>query len=144
MHSPFLLNTVVDHLHTVFDELATSKNVALIINIDPILHEGYIGDELRIRQVLTNLLGNALKFTHQGSVVLEITRTPSDAQQQILTFSVKDSGIGISQAHQQRLFQAFSQADSKITRNYGGSGLGLVISQRLLEAMGSQGINVIK
>ena len=139
---PFLLNTIVSHLHTVFDEQATSKNITLVFKVDENLHKGYVGDELRIRQVLTNLLGNALKFTHRGSVVLSITLATENFQQHGITFRVKDTGIGISREHQQRLFEAFYQADGKITRTYGGSGLGLVISQRLLDAMESEGIEV--
>ncbi|WP_151670362.1 PAS domain-containing protein [Nitrincola schmidtii] len=140
---PFVIANIVSHLKMVFEELAANKNIELKFNIDSKALRGYVGDELRLRQVLTNLLGNALKFTHKGSVTLSINEQKQLNNNGLLKFSVQDTGIGISEEQQQRLFQAFSQADTKITRNYGGSGLGLVISQRLLEAMGSQGIQVV-
>ncbi|TVQ73970.1 MAG: response regulator, partial [Oceanospirillales bacterium] len=140
---PFVVTNIIYHLKMVFEELAANKSIDLKFNIDSKVQRGYVGDELRIRQILTNLLGNALKFTHKGSVTLSISEQKPLNNNRLLRFSVQDTGIGISEEQQQRLFQAFSQADTKITRNYGGSGLGLVISQRLLEAMGSQGIQVI-
>lgn len=139
---PFVMMTIVSHLHTVFDEIAAKKKIQLSISMSPNVHRGYVGDELRIRQVLTNLVGNALKFTHQGKVTLNVSEIGSEGSHQLVNFAIQDTGIGISEDQQQQLFQAFTQADAKITRNYGGSGLGLVISQRLLQAMGSSGIRV--
>ena len=94
-----------------------------------------VGDAVRIRQVVLNLLGNAIKFTHQGEVALEIARESGTADQVVLHFVVRDTGIGIPLDKQKLIFEAFAQADGTTTRNYGGTGLGLSISTRLVEAM---------
>ena len=96
------------------------------------------GDPLRLRQVLVNLVSNAVKFTGAGSVTLRVEQLASDSEGVTLRFTVRDSGIGISQADQQRLFTPFAQADTSITRRYGGTGLGLAISKRLVELMGGK------
>src|SRR5262249_23175873 len=96
----------------------------------------------RLRQVLTNLVGNAIKFTAQGEVQVEVANTPaSDPQCVALTFSVRDTGIGIAPEKQAAIFRAFEQEDSSTTRNYGGTGLGLTISAQLATLMGG-GISV--
>jgi len=139
---PFLLQGLLDNLHAMLDEMARHKGLRLLVETDARLARAYIGDELRLRQVLVNLLGNAIKFTSQGEVRLRVSCRPTGPGEQQLRFEVLDTGIGISPEQQGRLFQAFSQADSSITRQHGGSGLGLVISQRLVQAMGSPGINL--
>ncbi|MDB6113550.1 MAG: luxQ 2 [Lacunisphaera sp.] len=96
------------------------------------------GDPMRLRQVLLNLVGNAVKFTEQGSVEIFLELVQSDAQTATLHFRVKDTGIGMDKATQAKLFQKFSQGDSSMTRRYGGSGLGLVISQSLVRCMGGE------
>jgi signal transduction histidine kinase/CheY-like chemotaxis protein len=93
-------------------------------------------DLTRLRQILLNLLSNAVKFTEEGEVVLKVSAVKNDAGQLILQFSVRDTGIGLTEAAMARLFQSFSQADSSTTRKYGGTGLGLAISKRLAELMG--------
>ncbi len=95
-------------------------------------------DEIRLRQILINLLGNATKFTEKGEIVLSVSATPADGGKIELHFAVKDTGIGISQENSSRLFQFFTQVDSSTTRHYGGTGLGLAISRRLVEMMGGK------
>ena len=136
---PFVLSDLLDNLSGLFAQMAGSKRLALRIHADTQLAPVFVGDELRLRQVLTNLLGNAIKFTDAGAVELTV-RQPLDRVG--LIFSIRDSGIGISPEQQARLFSAFSQADSSITRRHGGSGLGLAISQRLVAAMGGEGIEL--
>jgi PAS domain S-box-containing protein len=93
------------------------------------------GDPFRLRQVLTNLLDNAIKFTEEGKVSLEVRRAGDDAEPPVVRFSVSDTGIGMTPDQQERLFRSFSQADASTTRRYGGTGLGLAISKRLVELM---------
>jgi len=119
-------------------EQARQKNIELALDVDPEVPRGLRGDPGRLRQVLTNLVGNAIKFTAKGEVVLRIipeTVAEDDAR---IRFEVSDTGIGISPETQQRLFQPFSQADSSTSRKYGGTGLGLAISMQLVQAMGGE------
>ncbi|MDD1621661.1 MAG: ATP-binding protein, partial [Methylococcaceae bacterium] len=95
-----------------------------------------VGDPQRLRQVLINLIGNAIKFTDRGEVKITLNELSRNAGQVCLQFSIIDTGIGMSQAQQDKLFQAFSQGDNSVTRNYGGTGLGLIISKQLIEQMG--------
>ena len=96
------------------------------------------GDPGRIRQIILNLLGNALKFTEQGEVVLQVTEQGADEHAVILWFDITDTGIGLTPEEKSRLFQSFSQADSSTTRKYGGTGLGLVIFKQLVQLMGGE------
>ncbi|MBK5939324.1 PAS domain S-box protein [Halochromatium roseum] len=133
---PFHLDDLLEQMQALFATAAEAKGIELIFHSNTHGLPTLVGDSLRLGQVLTNLLGNAIKFTEQGQVELTIQLLPLEQQQAHLRVEVRDTGIGMSEAQQQRLFQPFSQADSSTTRNYGGTGLGLVISRRLLEQMG--------
>jgi len=119
---------------------AHEKKLELLLNISSDLSYNIFADKLRLRQVMVNLLGNAIKFTENGEVELKIEASNSlDKTNEIeLTFSVRDSGIGISKENHTKIFESFSQADGSITRKFGGTGLGLAISNKLLHQMGSQ------
>ena len=134
-HIPFSLRDVVG---TIVRTLAPKpgKPVQLGCRIDPSVADGVIGDPTRIRQVLTNLIGNALKFTERGNVDVSVTLERSDEDAQQLRFAVRDTGIGIPEDKQALIFDAFSQADSSTTRKFGGTGLGLAICTRLVRRMG--------
>jgi signal transduction histidine kinase/CheY-like chemotaxis protein len=114
---------------------AHQKGLELAYDANPEVPSHLLGDPSRLRQILVNLVGNAIKFTQRGEILLTIESRPRDAQGVELHFKVKDTGIGIPQEKQGLLFKAFSQADSSTTRKYGGTGLGLAISARLVELM---------
>jgi PAS domain S-box-containing protein len=133
---PFRIAQVLDQIATLFSDAAREKGLALLIQVAPDVPNALIGDALRIGQVLTNLLGNAVKFTERGSIKAEIARLGGDDDQVQLRFAVTDTGIGMDADQISHLFQAFSQADTSTTRKYGGTGLGLVISRKLVERMG--------
>ncbi len=143
---PFSLYECIEKVIDIVKELAHQKNLNLAYWIDWQVPEYAIGDSYRLRQILINLLNNAVKFTHEGEVFIRVEALPSDnPKQHFVKFSVRDTGIGISTAHQAKLFQSFNQADTKITRNYGGSGLGLAISKALAELMqGEVGIDSVE
>ncbi len=117
---------------------AAEKDIELLLDMDPSMPRFADVDGLRLKQILTNLLGNAVKFTIQGEVALKINYHQVDSDQGTLSISVRDTGIGIDKEQQSKLFKSFSQADSSTTRMYGGTGLGLVISQLLAERMDSK------
>jgi signal transduction histidine kinase/CheY-like chemotaxis protein len=119
-------------------ERAHTKGLELNLSIHREVPRFVRGDAGRLRQVLTNLIGNAIKFTPQGEVFVEIAPFGANPHNATIRFTVKDTGIGIDEKSKAKLFQAFSQADSSTTRKYGGTGLGLVISRRLVEMMGGQ------
>ncbi|RZM77598.1 histidine kinase [Pseudoalteromonas rubra] len=134
----FRLDKVLDNVATIVGLKAEEKQLELIFDVHPDVANDYIGDPLRISQVLINLAGNAVKFTEQGHVTINICYQSEDEQSARLLFSVIDSGIGLSSEQQTKLFQSFSQADTSITRKYGGTGLGLTISQHLVKLMGGE------
>jgi len=117
---------------------ATQKGVGLIASIDPNITEPVRGDAMRLRQVLMNLVGNAIKFTADGEIVVELTQRENVAGRKELLFSVRDTGIGIARKHADRLFESFSQADVSTTRKFGGTGLGLAIAKQLVQLMGGE------
>jgi signal transduction histidine kinase/DNA-binding response OmpR family regulator len=134
---PFDPRHVVEDVTDLVAEQAHAKGLELMSFVEPTGPATVLGDPGRLRQVLTNLVGNAVKFTHRGSVIVRVEPTASANESDVeLCFSVTDTGIGITPEQRQRLFQAFSQADSSTTREYGGTGLGLAISRQLVELMG--------
>jgi two-component system, sensor histidine kinase and response regulator len=132
----FHLDRLLEKVAGVLGHRAAEKGLELIFDIPPGVPQALVGDELRLEQILTNLVGNALKFTERGEVQVRAEQTESAGNRVKLKFSVHDTGIGMTPEQQQRLFQAFGQADSSTTRKYGGTGLGLTISRRLIELMG--------
>jgi len=117
---------------------AAEKEVELVVDVPETIPDRLVGDPGRVRQVLLNLLGNAVKFTEQGEVALRIREVAREGEVAALRFEVRDTGMGISAAAQASLFDAFSQADASTTRCFGGTGLGLAISQRLVRGMGGE------
>jgi hypothetical protein len=133
----FRLGSVLENLSSLSNQKAAEKGLKLVLEIAPALADLPLrGDPLRLGQILLNLLGNAIKFTAQGSVTVRARLTEERAANMLLRFEVEDTGIGISAEDQKRLFTAFEQADGSMTRKYGGTGLGLAISKRLAELMG--------
>ena len=134
---PFLLETLLDGIHSTMSGLAREKNLAFSIHTDPRVPEAVIGDSIRLGQILINLLGNAIKFTEQGEVKLcvGIDETQRSDNRCRLRFTVEDTGIGIPESKQKSLFESFQQADTSISRKYGGTGLGLAISKQLVQLM---------
>lgn len=123
------------HIKFMLSKSATDKQLELVFNVDPDLPRMLIGDPVRIGQILVNLMSNAIKFTETGQVMLSVNSTVKDDQFRGIEFSVSDTGIGLSQEQQSRLFQRFAQADASTSRKYGGSGLGLAICRLLTELM---------
>jgi len=119
----------------MFQLSAREKGLKLSIEIAEDLPSNLFGDEVRVRQVLLNLVGNALKFTSQGEVGISVEGIEQDSDSVLVRFQVRDTGIGLAPEKCEQIFEAFTQADTSTTRNYGGTGLGLAISSRLIEAM---------
>ena len=136
-HKEMDLHELLDSLKALFQEHAQAKQLEFSISVAEDTPRALMGDSLRLQQILSNLLSNAIKFTKQGKVSLRVASKIVDDKQVSLHFAVQDTGIGISEDIQGNLFQAFTQADSSTTRQYGGTGLGLAISKQLLNLMGS-------
>src|ERR1700761_2321250 len=134
--TPFGLCKLVDELVRSLSLRARQKDLTLTASLPADIPEQVIGDPLRLRQVLLNLLDNAIKFTSRGGVALSVTLRHSTAEEALILFSVSDRGIGIPAEKQRTIFEAFSQADTSSTRRYGGTGLGLTISYQLASMMG--------
>jgi PAS domain S-box-containing protein len=134
----FLLDDTMNSLATMMTMNASDKELELAISVDPAVPRHLRGDSMRLQQILVNLAGNAIKFTEQGEVVVSIELSARDEHSALLRFEVRDTGIGMTEAQQAQLFNAFSQGDQSITRRFGGTGLGLAITKRLIELMGGQ------
>lgn len=135
--APFSLAQVVDDVLRMHDSVAWEKHIDLAAEIAPDVPEDLIGDAARLRQILLNLVGNAVKFSRQGMVRVRVGSQPvADANIAVIVFEVEDQGIGLDAEAQAKLFQLFSQGDDSSTRAFGGSGLGLAISRRIARLMG--------
>ncbi len=131
----FNLEEVVTSVSTLISQKVFDKELELILHISPKIPQKLIGDPLRLRQILTNFCNNAVKFTKKGEIIVEITSLMENKEEVELLFSVKDTGIGIKEGQKNKLFKAFQQADTSTTREFGGTGLGLVISENLARLM---------
>ncbi len=154
-HHPFELYTCIEEILDLLGPKAAEKKLDLVYFVDDAIPKILVSDVTRLRQILVNLIGNAIKFTHQGEIVIEVSpaaRTPRSPEPGrapdtdflrhpelwLLHFSVRDTGIGIPLDRQNRLFKSFQQVDASTTRHYGGTGLGLAICKRLSELMGGK------
>jgi len=140
---PFRIDQVLESVAGVVALRAEEKNLEILFDRAPDVPDALVGDPLRLGQVLINLAGNAVKFTEAGEVLVSVglaadppEGAPGDADSVRLRFSVRDTGIGLTEEQRERLFRSFSQADESMARRYGGTGLGLAICKRLVEAMG--------
>lgn len=133
--SDFALGRVIDQVRTLIGEKARAKGLVIVVDIDPALAGALRGDPLRLGQILLNFAGNAVKFTEQGSILLRAEVLEETTTDWRVRFEVRDTGIGIAPEERERLFEAFEQADSSTTRQYGGTGLGLAINRRLVRLM---------
>ncbi len=134
----FLLEDVLDNIASLFSIKTREKGLEFLFHVAPDIPTALIGDPLRLSQILTNLAGNAIKFTNVGELVISVDAIEQNAGKVTLRFSVMDTGIGISKQEQNELFSAFSQADTSITRKHGGTGLGLTISKSLCKMLGGK------
>ncbi|UDM17716.1 response regulator [Vogesella sp. XCS3] len=133
---PFSLRDLISQTVYPFALRASNQPLEVVCRICPVLPDRVISDPSRLRQILNNLIGNAIKFTHSGEIVLTVTGDIQGDGCLLLDFSVRDTGIGIPQEKQQLIFDAFAQADNSTTRRYGGTGLGLSITQKLVRLLG--------
>ena len=131
---PFVLRECLEDVMALLSTAATDTGVDLLLRIDPNIPETYIGDVGRVRQIVTNLVGNALKFTHQGHVVINVNANVV-GDTALLSLEVSDTGIGIDPEKLSHIFEKFSQADGSTTREYEGTGLGLSIAKNLAKLM---------
>ena len=134
----FAVETLIDNAVSIVRGSAEAKGLEMRVTVDPCISPFFLGDENRLRQVLLNLINNAVKFTERGLVCVSVGKMEDEGDRQRLRFTVTDTGLGIEADRQQRLFQPFAQADPSITRRFGGTGLGLTISKRLIELMGGE------
>jgi len=132
------LREVLDGVMRLLEKSAESKGLGFSLTIDPAVRLPVRGDPTRLRQVLTNLISNAVKFTDRGSVSVNVIRRGETRHHHELRFEIRDTGVGITQEASAGLFKAFSQADASTTRQFGGTGLGLVICKRIVDLMGGQ------
>ena len=134
----FPLADALDQIMKIFSLRAAQKDLDLACEVASEIPEMVVGDPTRLRQIVNNLVGNALKFTEQGEIVVQVDLESRDDDALLLHFAVRDTGIGIPADKQQKIFEAFSQADGSTTRKYGGTGLGLTVSLRLVDLMGGR------
>jgi CheY-like chemotaxis protein len=135
---PFSLRNAINEVVRLMEFAIDAKELGIIVTIAEQIPEHLIGDQVRIRQIILNLLGNAIKFTEQGTIVVTAAIDRQEGETITLCLSVRDTGIGMSQEIVRTIFEPFTQADSSNTRRFGGTGLGLTICNRLIELMGGQ------
>jgi len=135
-HRPFSARGLLDSLADLMTGAVASKNIEFVVSVAPNVPDYLIGDETKLRQVLVNLAGNAIKFTENGYVKVGLTLDQLESNSCVLRFVVQDTGLGMDAGAMKRLFQSFSQADASISRRFGGTGIGLALSQKLVELMG--------
>jgi hemerythrin-like metal-binding protein/PAS domain S-box-containing protein len=135
-HSEFDLQSLFEQIVDWVSGQAEAKSLEIVVDVAPELLAHYWGDALRLRQILLNLVGNALKFTHQGHVLLRARLVDEIGKDCLIHFTVEDSGIGIAEANLPKIFNNFEQADGSTTRRFGGTGLGLAIAKKLAQMMG--------
>ena len=135
---PFRMDQLLRDLSVIFSASVSKEGVDVLFDLDPALPRTLVGDALRLRQVLINLGGNAIKFTQQGEVVLCVQVLQARPGEVDLRFGVRDTGIGIAPENLSRIFDAFTQAEASTTRRFGGTGLGMAISKNLVELMGGE------
>ena len=133
---PFDIRDCIEEALDLVASKASDKNLELLYSLDEGLSTNVIGDVTRVRQIIVNLLGNAIKFTEEGEIVVRVSGQLKDYNNYMLHFSVRDTGLGIPLERQSRMFQSFTQVDASTTRKFGGTGLGLAISKQLSELMG--------
>lgn len=139
-YEPITMQSIVDEIKQMFTHTAFEKKLQFEVNVDEDLNIQFYLDNLRLRQILFNIIGNAFKFTHTGSVIVSIYKKINKADKALidLIFEIKDTGIGISESHKELIFKDFKQIDCDIQKKYGGIGLGLSISKRLIELMNGE------
>ncbi|ROR13182.1 two-component sensor histidine kinase BarA [Erwinia sp. JUb26] len=135
---PFPLRATLDEVVVLLAQSAHEKGLELTLNIQSDVPDNAIGDPLRMQQIIVNLLGNAIKFTERGNIDIRVEKRALSNNRMELEVQIHDTGIGISEKQQSQLFQAFRQADASISRRHGGTGLGLVITQKLVNEMGGE------
>ena len=135
---PFELEKVMDNVANLTADKSSAKGLELIFETDKNVPSRLIGDPLRLGQILINYANNAVKFTEKGEIQIRIRVVEESERDALLLFEVKDTGVGITEEQKARLFQSFQQADNSVSRRYGGTGLGLVISKKLAEMMGGE------
>lgn len=133
---PFSTRHLMDSLADLMTGAVADKSIEFVVSVAPNVPDHLVGDETKLRQVLVNLAGNASKFTENGYVKVGVTLDQLDKQHCVLRFIIQDTGLGMDAGAMKRLFQSFSQADSSISRRFGGTGIGLALSQKLVELMG--------
>ena len=134
--SPFDLHKLVNTVRDIASPSKNEKNIDIIVDIDDEVPQYVLSDEIRLKQILLNLVSNAVKFTNEGYVKIKVAYSNPASFRPLFIFSIIDTGIGISEQNKNRIFNSFTQADASITREYGGTGLGLAIAKELVEKMG--------
>jgi len=135
-HEAFDLHKLLHGSIAVFEAQAQKKDIALILQVDPEVPYALVGDPKHVKQILLNIIGNAVKFTNEGSVNTHVSLLASEGNKPLIRFEIRDTGIGMSEEVQEKVFEHFTQADASITRRFGGTGLGTTIAKNLTELMG--------